>query len=205
MRFKELIYDFDGTLSDSYPCLTNAFLDTLEYYGLSDSYENVYAKLKISVGHCKNSYEFPAPIEEVSKKYKEYHLARAYDEQHALPGAAEILKYAADMGCRNFIYTHSATLPAELLEKWGLDGYFTEIVNKTYGFPGKPAPDALNYLVGKYDLDLTQCLMIGDRDIDTECGKNAGMAGCLYDPEHYYDGTYVEYRITDLRELKKII
>ena len=28
--------------------------------------------------------------------------------------------------------------------------------------------------------------MIGDRDIDLEAGKNAGMDGALFDPEDFY-------------------
>lgn len=205
MSFKYLIYDFDGTLSDTYPCLTRAFMDTLNFYGLTDTYDSVYAKLKISVGYTIGKYDFPAEYREVSAKLKEFHRLRAFDEQKPYAEAAEILKYAADKGCLNFIYTHSGILPTELMEKWGIVGYFTEIVNSTYGFAGKPAPDALYYLVEKYNLDRSLCLMVGDRDIDTDCGHNAGMAGCLFDPEHYYDNITVDYRITNLLQLKDLI
>ena len=72
-------------------------------------------------------------------------------------------------------------------------------------FPTKPAPDALNYLCAKHGLDKKDCIMIGDRDIDTDCGRNAGMKGCLFDPEHYYDDSDVDYRIDNLLQLKNII
>ncbi|MCQ2354099.1 MAG: HAD-IA family hydrolase [Clostridia bacterium] len=205
MSYKNLIFDFDGTLSDTYPCLTMCFLDVLHYFGLSDTYESVLAKLKISVGYAIGRYDFPVEYPEVSKKLKEYHRKRAFTEQFPIAGASELLEYASMKGCRNFIYTHSGTLPEELMKIWGIDGYFTEIVNSTYGFALKPSPEALEYLAEKYSFSLSECLMIGDRDIDTDCGRNAGMAGCLFDPDHYYDNTEVEYRITDLLQIKDLI
>ena len=58
MNYKHLIYDFDGTLSDTYPCFTEAILQTLKDHGLSDTYESVYAKLKVSVGYTVRCYDF---------------------------------------------------------------------------------------------------------------------------------------------------
>lgn len=50
--YQDLIYDFDGTLSDTYPVYAKVLMELLARYGIEDTYENAYAKLKISVGHA---------------------------------------------------------------------------------------------------------------------------------------------------------
>lgn len=205
MKYKYLIYDFDGTISDTYPCVADALLDVLAEYGFQDSYDSAYAKLKISFGYALSRYDFPDDPRTMSEKLHWYHGLRAPEEQQPFPESADVLRCARERGCMNFIYTHSADLPARLMEKWGILGEFTEIVNSSYGFPRKPAPDALKYLISKYGMDPAECLMIGDRDIDIEAGHNAGIDGCLLDPEHFYDGSPCEYRITNLSELEAII
>ena len=205
MNYKHLIYDFDGTLSDTYPCFTESILQTLKDYGLSDTYESVYAKLKVSVGYTINCYDFGKDYKEIRNHFHKIHDELAPKIQKPYPEAEEILRYAMAQGHKNYLYTHSGTIVKILLEKWGIADCFEDIIDSTMKFPTKPAPDALNYLCEKHGLDKNDCIMIGDRDIDTDCGRNAGMKGCLFDPEHYYDNADVDYRIENLLELKNII
>jgi len=205
MNYKHLIYDFDGTLSDTYPCFTEAILQTLKDHGLSDTYESVYAKLKVSVGYAVRCYDFGKDSKEVRKHFHKIHDELAPNIQKPYPEAEEILRYAMAQGHKNYLYTHSGKIVKLLLEQWGIADCFEDIIDSTMKFPTKPAPDALNWLCEKHGLDKKDCIMIGDRDIDTDCGRNAGMKGCLFDPEHYYDSADVDYRIENLLELKNII
>lgn len=205
MNYKHLIYDFDGTLSDTYPCFTEAVLQTLKDFGMSDTYESVYAKLKVSVGYTMRCYDFGMDSAAARKYFHDIHNELAPKIQKAYPEAEEILRYAMAKGHKNYLYTHSGKIVKILLEQWGIADCFEDIIDSTMKFPTKPAPDALNYLCAKHGLDKKDCIMIGDRDIDTDCGRNAGMKGCLYDPEHYYDSADVDYRIENLLELKNII
>lgn len=205
MNYKHLIYDFDGTLSDTYPCFTESVLQLLKDHGLSDTYESVYAKLKVSVGYALKCYDFGESAEALRQQFHVVHNELAPKMQALYPEAEEILRYAMAQGHKNYLYTHSGKIVKLLLEKWGIADCFEDIIDSTMKFPTKPAPDALNYLCEKHSLDKKDCIMIGDRDIDTNCGRNAGMKGCLFDPEHYYDEADVDYRIENLLELKNII
>ncbi len=205
MNYKHLIYDFDGTLSDTYPCFTESILQTLKDHGLSDTYESVYAKLKVSVGYTVRCYDFGKDSAEVRKYFHKIYDELAPKIQKPYPEAEEILRYAMAQGHKNYLFTHSGKIVKKLLEQWGIADCFEDIIDSTMSFPTKPAPDALNYLCEKHGLDKKDCIMIGDRDIDTDCGRNAGMKGCLFDPEHYYDSADVDYRIENLLELKNII
>ncbi len=205
MNYKHLIYDFDGTLSDTYPCFTEAVMQTLKDYGLSDTYESVYAKLKVSVGYTMRCYDFGVEHAEVRHHFHKIHNELALRIQKPYPEAEEILRYAMAEGHKNYLFTHSGKIVKVLLEQWGIADCFEDVIDATMKFKTKPAPDALNYLCEKHGLDPKDCIMIGDRDIDTDCGRNAGMKGCLFDPEHYYDSADVDYRIVNLLELKNII
>ena len=57
--YDNIIYDFDGTVADSYPYFTRALKLTLEHYGKEDTYESILANLKISVRHALRHYAFP--------------------------------------------------------------------------------------------------------------------------------------------------
>lgn len=133
------------------------------------------------------------------------HTALALQEQKPFPEAREVLQYAVEQGKRNFLYTHTDKLAYRLLEKWGLDGYFTDAIDSSMKFPRKPAPDALIYLMGKNKINVADALMVGDRDIDIQVGHNAGMAGCLFDFEHFYSDVQAEHHIVNLTELKEIM
>jgi HAD superfamily hydrolase (TIGR01549 family) len=202
---KDLIYDFDGTLSDTYPLLTNVMLEILREHGVTDTYEQVYANFKVSVGYTVKQYDIGLAIEDFIKLLlKRYHEA-SHEKLQPFPEAKQLLADAVKAGKRNFIYTHSGKTVYEFLDKWGLSPYITFVLDSTYNFPNKPDPSALQYLLARFDIDPATALMIGDRDIDTDCGRNAGMKGCLFDPEHYYDDSDVDYRIDNLLQLKNII
>ena len=205
MNYKHLIYDFDGTLSDTYPCFTETVLELIKKYGISDTYENVYSNLKVNVGYALKQYDLGKDAAEARRDFHVIHNELAPKIQKPYPEAEEILRYAMAQGHKNYLYTHSGKIVKILLEQWGIDDCFEDIIDSTMKFPTKPAPDALNYLCEKHGLDKKDCLMIGDRDIDTDCGRNAGMKGCLFDPDHYYDKADVDYRIENLLELKNII
>ena len=205
MNYKHLIYDFDGTLSDTYPCFTETVLELIKKYGISDTYENVYSNLKVNVGYALKQYDLGKDAAEARRDFHVIHNELAPKIQKPYPEAEEILRYAMAQGHKNYLYTHSGKIVKILLEQWGIADCFEDIIDSTMKFPTKPAPDALNDLCEKHGLDKKDCLMIGDRDIDTDCGRNAGMKGCLFDPDHYYDKADVDYRIENLLELKNII
>lgn len=201
---KDLIYDFDGTLSDTYPLLTNVMLEILREHGVTDTYEQVYANFKVSVGYTVKQYDIGLAIEDFIKLLlKRYHEA-SHEKLQPFPEAKQLLADAVKAGKRNFIYTHSGKTVYEFLDKWGFSPYITFVLDSTYNFPNKPDPSALQYLLARFDMDPATALMIGDRDIDIDAGHNAGIAGCLFDVGNYHPDCKAEYSVKNLAEIRKI-
>lgn len=203
--FEYLIFDFDGTLSDTYPIFAEALVELLNRHNIPNDYNTVYSQLKRSVGYALKQYEFNLPLDVIKKEYAHIHHALGREKQVAFPEAAEILQYAKDHGRKNYIYTHTGKFVYEMLNKMKLNEFFEFVLDGSYGFPSKPAPDAINFLCTKCSIDKSRALMIGDRDIDIGAGHAGGLKGCLFDPEDYYTDCNADYKIKSLLELKDII
>lgn len=203
--YQDLIYDFDGTLSDTYPVVTHVLLDILREHGVAEDFDRAYAYLKQSYGVAVRQYDIGMEPKAFGKLLGQRAAEAAMtDAQKPIKGALELLKSAAEQGRRNFIYTHSGKYVHDVIKAWGFAPYVTFTLDSSYDFPRKPDPTALNYLIERFDIDPTAALMIGDRDIDIDVGHNAGMAGCLFDTGNYYPDCRAEFRVNDLLEIKKL-
>ena len=96
-----------------------------------------------------------------------------------LRGAKELLEEIQAHGGRHFLVSHRDRQVLTLLEQTGIAPYFTEIVTADEGFPRKPDPASMLYLKEKYGIQ--DGLVIGDRPIDIEAGKAAGLSTYLFD------------------------
>ena len=205
MIYTDLIYDFDGTIADSYPAFTEALLVMLERYGISDTYEHALSLLKVSVKNALESYDLGLDIKAARVEFRDIRNPIMMENAKPMAGAETLLRFVKVHGGRNYIYTHSPNYIWSLLEKWGLRDYFEGGVTADDDFPTKPAPDALNFICAKYGIDREKCLMIGDRDIDIEAGKNAGIKGVLLDPDGFYRDYSTEFSVSTLPEIIKLI
>lgn len=205
MSCRHFFWDFDGTLYDTYGRITRASVKALADAGAAASFDAVYPVVKRSLFTVWRAWAEPLGV-----SYEAFHAAyhRHSEEEgpesiRPYPGAREALEAVIARGGRNYIYTHRG----ESLFRWlgydGLDSLFFDAVTSLDGFPAKPAPDALLHLMKKHGLDAAQCVMIGDRDIDLNAGKNAGMACALFDPENYYPDYPTPWRFQTMDQLRK--
>ena len=166
--------------------------------------EEMHDRMMVSVKHCMDTMSFPCTLHERGTAFWGYQR-QYYKEFRAFPEIKAILEKSVSLGKKNYIYTHSGDVVCDILKNMGLDGYFLGMVTADHGFPLKPAPDALLYLCKTYDVDPAQSIMIGDRDIDTMAGNNAGMQGCLWDSRDYYADYQTDYKIKTLDELYELL
>lgn len=205
MTYTDFIYDFDGTIADSYPIFTESFVELLKEYGKNVTYDEAFALLKISVRAAVVAVGIDTDLKEFSDRYKDARHALMVKKGMPMYGAEQLLSFVKANGGRNYIYTHSPNYIWMLLETWGLKDYFEGGVTADDHFPVKPAPDALNYMVETYRLDRTKTLMIGDRDIDIDAGHRAGIKGVLLDPDGFYADYSPDFRVHSLPEICDLV
>ena len=205
LRYDHFIFDFDGTLSDSYPSFFKAAKMVVERFGADATDEQIYECLKWrSAVIFFDSLNLGEQRERAVREFNTIKRGLLRTEATAMAGAAELLDRLCRAGGKCYIYSHSGEIVIENSKKWGLDGYLTDYFLGSSNYPRKPAPDALLALVEKHKLDISRCVMIGDRDIDVIAGKNAGMDGILIDAENYYHDLEVTHRVGDLEQIAEI-
>ena len=203
------IWDLDGTLVDSYPAIIPATQRACTEFGLEFNADYIHNEIiRTSVGtfieHEAAQHQLdPAPIKARFNVLNDDSIGNIV----AMPHAKEILQRLTEAGHSCFMVTHRGESCLRILRQTELLPYFTEIVTCLSGFPRKPAPDAILYLLEKYSLSKANCFYVGDRSLDIEAANKAGIGSILYlDPSSPGKATGMEtYIVSDLLEIIDII
>lgn len=172
-----LIWDFDGTLVDSYEAIGEALKVTYAHYDLVFDEEWVMdfiIKESVKALLFQVAKEQELDFAELSAFFKKEQEARDHMIK-PMPHLAEVLKQTQLGGVSHFVYTHKGITANDVLERLGVHQYFTEVVTSANGFARKPEPEAIDYLLEKYHLDKAETYYVGDRRIDVEAAENAGI------------------------------
>ena len=206
MAFSHFIWDFDGTLYDSYPVIVSALALGLEDMGLPLPEEGELTRLaKITLRHASLALAGERQAEALLARCAVHASQLGIGAMRPYPGCREALLAVLEGGGFNYLYTHRNRQAVEALERDGMDGLFRDFITSEAGFPHKPAPDALNWLAAQHGLNPNDCVMVGDRPIDTEAGHNAGMAAALFDPDGFYGDLPLQHRFRKLTDIPRTL
>ena len=125
---------------------------------------------------------------------------------HPFKGVREMLSAVKEQGGQNFIMTHRTVASTKKLLAYSqLTDFFVEIVGEENNFARKPNPEALLYLLAKYQLIKMQTVMVGDRLLDITAGKQAGLKTIFFDNEGLLKNIPADYYVTDFNQLQNLI
>ncbi|SMC18393.1 haloacid dehalogenase superfamily, subfamily IA, variant 1 with third motif having Dx(3-4)D or Dx(3-4)E [Clostridium acidisoli DSM 12555] len=199
---RDIIWDFDGTLFNTYPGTVNSFRKTLKDNGIDESNENILNYMKISESYALTYFkELYGLDDNFIEKYTSYKKDMKPEMIQPFPFAADVCRRVIDLGGRNYIITHRGESTLKILQHYGMMCYFTEIITKQYGFKRKPDPEAFIYLIEKYQINKRTALVIGDRECEVLGGKAAGIRTCLYDTNNVSLTEVPDYNIDSLKNL----
>ena len=184
--YKYLLFDLDGTLTESGPGIMNAAAYSLEYYGITRESAD---RLKRFIGPpLKDSFmRFYGFGEEKALeaivKFREYYNTKGWCENSPYPGVPEMLKDLKECGYTLIVATSKIEKQAvRICGHFGLDIYLDDIVGSADGARSKK-DEVIRYVLEKNRIsDLTEAIMIGDRKHDILGAKEAGIRsmGVLY-------------------------
>jgi len=179
--YKHIIWDFDGTLFDTYPIMANVFKTMLEEQGIVEPQNEILAHMKVSMTYALQYYKDKYQIDNTF--IQEYKIRRNEKENidcKPYLGTEDLCRYIHTSGKYNYLYTHRGETAIKYLKNYGLYDCFRDCITSQHGFDRKPSPDAINYLVKKHNMIKDEAIMIGDRDVDILAAKNAGIHACFY-------------------------
>lgn len=171
------IWDLDGTLLNSYEAILAGIEETYAQFDIPFDREEIHAFiLTYSVKDllARDAQKYGKDLAQLNQA-RANSLREKNTDIQLMEGAREVLEWTVQEGIQNFIYTHKSDNAFQVLVDLGVDHYFTEILTSDSGFARKPDPEALLYLIEKYDLDKSTTYYIGDRLLDVETPLAAGI------------------------------
>lgn len=175
-----IVFDLDGTLIDSRKDLGNAINYMRKQHGLNPLNEDTITSyvgngvtelVRRSISDS-TSLDFDKCLQEM----KAYYFLHSTDNTNCYSGVKEGLAKLKANGFILCVFTNKFTEAAiDILAKLDINQYFDEVIGSSSKFPLKPAPDAIFYLMDKYQSKRENTLIIGDHYTDLEAGR---LAGC---------------------------
>ncbi len=184
MRFTSLIWDFDGTLFDTYPPLVSAIERALGDFNVTLPRATIRQMLRGTLAHTITALVSAHDLQQdvFQARIDSYHSQANVRENRPFPGAIQILERILAAGGRNYLVTHRDTESLSAMLTWyRVDGLFTDVITSDDGFPRKPDPASFNALIERHSLPRDSVLVVGDRDLDIQAGRAARVHTCLYD------------------------
>jgi HAD superfamily hydrolase (TIGR01509 family) len=176
-----ILWDFDGTLFDTYPALVEGFIE-LSQKDLD--HVEVLKWLKID---SLTAFKHYGIDEDKRAEYKR--IDKQYSKEYSKP--FEHLETVLSAVDNNIIVTHrDMESTMYLLEKYHLTHYFKEIVSvEEQGFDRKPHPSSYEFVLKKYQIDL----VVGDRELDLLPARKLGIKTVAFQNQNIEADFHLEH------------
>lgn len=212
MKIQHIVFDWDGTLADTYPVISAAYDYTFDKLELP---RIPYDEIKRLTSTLQNKdtlgYIFGDRKPEASEAYYEFITAHHAANLEAMPGAREVLEFCRNAGIKSYLITNKKTLyVAEEIKKVGFDGLFDKVIAAGEYAEDKPHPIATHAVFGGNLPPAGTILVLGDGQADYNVARtydhDGQKARCIiYDPKHKYGGDQPDYTVTDLKDVINIL
>ena len=187
MKKKYVLFDLDGTLTDSREGIIHSIEYMLRHYKIAMKDQSelqawLGPPLKESLmKYCGFSEE--RALEGVNV-YREYFDRKGIFENRVYPGIPEMLRELKEQGfCLLLATSKPETAAVRVMEHFGMDPYFTYIGGATLDDSRVKKGDVIRYVLGACGVEETaQAVMVGDREHDVYGARENGLEviGVLY-------------------------
>ena len=208
--YKNILFDLDGTLTDTGIGITNSVAYALKKWNIevadrSELYKFIGPPLHESF---KQFYQFTdEQSEQAIEYYREYFREKGMYENEVYDGIENMLK---ELKARNKNMIVATSKPEEfavnILKHFHLDGYFDFIAGATMDGSRSKKADVILYAMKHCGIqDLSSTVMVGDREQDIIGATQVGIAsvGVLfgygsYEELHEAGATYIAENVENV-------
>ncbi|OFM86887.1 HAD family hydrolase [Staphylococcus sp. HMSC055A09] len=208
--YKNLIFDFDGTIADSKECSIVATQKSFKERGLEEPTVNLieyYMGIPIEKSFSLMSsvdlddHQLEALIKTFRQNYKEVESSYLKLYKHMTEQLQSLSKDK-----QLFVVSSKKTdVLIRNLEILDIDHLFTEVIGSDKVNHYKPSPDGINYILNKYQLENEETIYIGDAIFDMQMANSAKVASCAVtwgthsiEELKSENSTYIIHEVTEL-------
>lgn len=178
-KAKGILLDLDGTIVDSEEAYKEAITIAFKKMGQTIADAEIVTEIP-------KRLEQNLPIEEILKgidatQFLDIYLVAYYQatitKTKLFPKVSETLKKLSEKAKLALItmrYVPKEAVISEL-EKLGIAEYFQSVVTAVNTKAPKPSPEALTKCATQLNVEMSECIVVGDSVADVRAGKNAGV------------------------------
>jgi len=177
-RVEGIVFDVDGTLTDSIEAYYEGFREVMAKIGIHIKREDLLEPM--ATGSLIWDRVVPENTPDRDEKIRQCMelIPQIYREVfksvQPFPGLESVLMRLEEKGVCLGVLTASRAIAVQPLHHHSLNGYFRVIITREEGFPNKPAPDGILECLKRMDIPPNQAITIGDTPLDIRAGKAAG-------------------------------
>jgi HAD superfamily hydrolase (TIGR01549 family) len=182
MGFANIIFDFDGTITDSKHDIAGAQVWVLQQLGVT-SYkpEDLFRHIGKTLEETFSTLLPPTlheRIPDAAKMYSEYYQPRSLETTTLFPGVKETLEILRLHGKRLAIASTKRGVGIKrATDHFAITNYFAQLQGSD-GIPHKPDPSILNKILAEQHWEREDTIMVGDTDKDILAGKSSRVSTC---------------------------
>lgn len=175
-KFSGIVFDLDGTLSDSVAMILKSSESTHKKMGLPWNKDEVSAFIGKPLVETAACFA-PGREDEYIKNFGEFNLLYMPKMIKPFPGVPTLLSKLQQAGVAMAIVTSRHQWGADWsMELLGIKDYFTAVLGCDASVKHKPDAEPALLALQKMAVDPKNAVFIGDAPVDIACGKAAGMA-----------------------------
>ena len=180
MKYKAVVYDLDGTLLDTLKDLQGSTNAALRAFGMPErTLEEVRSFVgngvrRLMVLSVPDGDENPL-FEEVFAEFKRHYAIHCNDTTVPYPGIFDLIDELNEMGVRQAIVSNKAQFAVDELNRLYFAGRIDVAIGENAGIRKKPAPDTVLESARRLEVDIKDCLYVGDSEVDIRTAENCGI------------------------------
>ena len=180
MRYKAVLFDMDGTVLDTLDDLADSVNRSLQEFGLPEvSRFQVGQSLgngaKYLIRHCLPEGSDEALCERVLSFYKPWYDAHCRIKTKPYDGILQLMETLRADGVSQAIISNKPDSAVQELAEAFFPGLMDVVIGESPAVKRKPSPDTVLAAARQMGLMASDCVYIGDTEVDLETARNAGM------------------------------
>jgi len=177
MAIRAVLFDFDGTLGDSYRAITASVNHVRARHGLAPlSVDQVRPHVGRGLPSLLKSCVPGTDIERDSQLYRTHHPSVLESGTELLPGAQEMLQSLHERNIELAICSNKpVAFTRKLAEYLGIASFLDQILGPEDVPAPKPAPDMLVEAIRRLGIPKKDAIYVGDMTVDIQTARSAGV------------------------------
>ena len=180
MKYEAVIFDLDGTLTDTLEDLKNSVNHALSMFGFP---ERTLEEIRSFVGNGVRKLIYLSVPENTSEEtseeclsvFKEYYKNHSCIKTKPYEGILEMLSEMKNQSIRTAVVTNKMHDAAVDIVKLFFDGLIDVSIGQIDGIAQKPNPDGIYKALENLGSSKENAVYVGDSEVDCQTAQNAGI------------------------------